>query len=94
MQGYGTALPADYMWLSDVYRTGAIAHHFSILAPLPASEIGVAPGVAPMSAEQYRQTLRRVVVGCDVRSDGSRGLFGGRLCLGTDTGGQRLSSVR
>lgn len=54
-RGYGTALPADYMWPSEVYGPGAIADYLSILAPLPASDVGTAPGVAPMSAEQFLQ---------------------------------------
>ncbi|NUR59999.1 MAG: hypothetical protein HOV87_15220 [Catenulispora sp.] len=55
VRAYGTALPADYMWLIEVYGPGAIEGSLNILAPLPAAEIGTAPGVTPMSAEQFLQ---------------------------------------
>ncbi|SEN74363.1 hypothetical protein [Actinacidiphila rubida] len=50
-QGYGSALPADYLWLAGTYGLGEISRYLSIFPPLAASEIGTRTGVFPTSAE-------------------------------------------
>lgn len=51
VQGYGTALPADYLWLMETYGPGEISSYLSILPPIPASDIGKVPGVCPTAAQ-------------------------------------------
>ncbi|MEY9871643.1 hypothetical protein ABH931_001116 [Streptacidiphilus sp. MAP12-33] len=51
VRGYGSALPADYMWLAETYGPMEISRYLSIFPPLAASEIGTRSGVFPISAE-------------------------------------------
>ena len=51
VRGYGSALPADYMWLAETYGLGVISRYLSIFPPLAAAEIGTRSGVYPTSAE-------------------------------------------
>ncbi|MFI1092801.1 hypothetical protein [Streptomyces sp. NPDC020917] len=51
VRGYGSALPADYMWLAETYGLVEISRYLSIFPPLPASEIGTRSGVFPTSGE-------------------------------------------
>ncbi|NUP49803.1 MAG: hypothetical protein HOW97_21200, partial [Catenulispora sp.] len=52
-RGYGSSLPADFIWFGEVYGSGAIADYLTVLAPVPADEVGAGPGAAPMTAEQF-----------------------------------------
>jgi len=51
VRGYGTALPADYLWLMETYGPGEISDYLGILPPVRASEVGRTPGVCPGAAE-------------------------------------------
>ncbi|MFF3559433.1 hypothetical protein ACFYXS_05255 [Streptomyces sp. NPDC002574] len=50
VRGYGTALPADYLWLMETYGPGEISHYLGIHAPVGASEVGKVSGVSPSEA--------------------------------------------
>ncbi|SEM08521.1 hypothetical protein [Streptacidiphilus jiangxiensis] len=50
-RGYGTGLPADYLWLMETYGPGEVSDYLGILPPVRAAEIGVVPGVCPGAAE-------------------------------------------
>lgn len=52
MRWYGTALPADFVWLMETYGPGEISDYLGILPPFPPSEIGTLTGVLPTAAEQ------------------------------------------
>jgi len=45
VRAYGSALPADYMWLAETYGPGEIAGLLYLLPPLTAAEIGKSSGV-------------------------------------------------
>lgn len=50
-RGYGSALPADYMWLAETYGLGVISRYLTLFPPLVAAEIGTRSGVFARSAE-------------------------------------------
>jgi hypothetical protein len=51
VRGYGTALPADFLWLMETYGPGEISDYLGILPPVGASEVGKTRGVNPGAAE-------------------------------------------
>ncbi|MHA6761480.1 hypothetical protein [Streptacidiphilus sp. PAMC 29251] len=51
VRGYGTALPADFLWLMETYGPGDVSDYVRILPPVSASEIGKVSGVCPGAAE-------------------------------------------
>ncbi|MGW5352612.1 hypothetical protein ACWERV_19140 [Streptomyces sp. NPDC004031] len=50
VRGYGTALPADFLWLMETYGPGLISDYFGILPPVRASEVGETFGVLSTAA--------------------------------------------
>ncbi|MEU6346690.1 hypothetical protein ABZ883_37725 [Streptomyces sp. NPDC046977] len=52
VRGYGTRLPADYLWLMETYGPGEISRYLQIMPPVPADEIGKVSGVCPSEAYQ------------------------------------------
>lgn len=50
VRGYGTALPADFLWLMETYGPGEVSDYLGIYPPVGAAEIGEGPGVCPTAA--------------------------------------------
>ncbi|CAG6397426.1 hypothetical protein NMG29_24900 [Streptomyces cocklensis] len=51
VRGYGTALPADYLWLMETYGPGEVSGYLGILPPVRPSEIGNIFGILQSAAE-------------------------------------------